>query len=613
MSKKSCQGNHPRIPLEYKGIQVNCCKFTRCENFGLTPEKAQETELFKEYNKNKLNRQVRDKDPFYKITGKRNKISSIKCLSCEVTNQNSSTSNQIIYVLKSNKAVHQELDRISSYLTEVGTACINPDCHSHETSTYNIIKRGKTAKGTQRYRCNDCKTSFTGKANQRRHDRSEIDKIFFKLLVAKVPLRQIKFILDMSMGMIYRRLDFIHQQCLAFVADRERQLYQSKSYERMYLCTDRQVHKSNWTNRKEKYNCEFYGIGTADSKSGYVLGFHFNYDVSMNPKIIEAEAGEIEDYKQLRHNREYARLWLKSDFKESSSAKNNERKELAGSIEEFINIKTKEGIEDEFMSSENLEKTTDIPVKGMEVHNEYTMVAHFLLIKKLTKNVDKTRFYLDLDVGMKTWYIAAFKEEIAQGDSDGFLVTMEKDMTVDNKQAYVFDAKQEISKFCGRKYSTLTYQELYRVVNDMIIKNMESPHIPPKSVDAWVKNPMPSMSEPDKRISSFTNIDRYDLEHQANLYRKGSLHAIDRFFMQIRRRVNMFERPFSSGSNQGRLWNGYSPYNPDMYQKLGDVFRVFYNYCQLSEKYNDTPAMRLGLAKGVVDIEKIIYFKKYNK
>ncbi|MCP4985653.1 MAG: hypothetical protein GY928_06155 [Colwellia sp.] len=71
MSKKSCQGNHPRIPLEYKGIQVNCCKFTRCENFGLTPEKAQETELFKEYNKNKRNRQVRDKDPFYKISGKK--------------------------------------------------------------------------------------------------------------------------------------------------------------------------------------------------------------------------------------------------------------------------------------------------------------------------------------------------------------------------------------------------------------------------------------------------------------------------------------------------------------------------------------------------------------
>ena len=81
--------------------------------------------------------------------------------------------------------------------------------------------------------------------------------------------------------------------------------------------------------------------------------------------------------------------------------------------------------------------------------------------------------------------------------------------------------------------------------------------------------------------------------------------------MQIRRKVYMFERPFSSGSNQFRVWNGYSPYNPAMYQKLADIFRVFYNYCQLSKKYKQTPAMRLGLAKGPVDIEKIIYYKKY--
>lgn len=612
MSKKSCQKKHPRIPREFKGIQVNCCKFTRCANFGLTPEKAEQTDLHKEYNKKNLNRQVREKDPFYKISGKRNKISSIKCLNCEKINLSSETSNQFIYVMKSNVAVHEEFERISSYLKEVGSVCSNPRCTSHETQSYNIKKRGKTAKGIQRYYCNDCHKSFTGKPTQRIHERSEINKTFFKLLVAKTPLRQIKFILDMNMGMIYRRLDFIHQQCLAFVADRERQLFESNSYDRLYLCTDRQVHKSNWTNRKEKYNCEFYGIGTADIKSGYVLAFNFNYDASMNPEKTEAQADEIQDNKELRHNRKFARLWLKSDFKESSNAKTQKEKQLAGSMEDFIDIKTQEGFDDEEQSSENLHTTTHIPVKGMEVHNEYTMAAHFYLIKKLTKNATKTRFYLDLDTGMKTWYIAAFKEEIANGNSDGFLVTVEKDMTVDNKQSCVLEAQKEITKFCDHSYSSLTSKELKRVVKEIIMLNMKSPYIPPKSIDKWIKNPMPSMSEPDKRISSFTNIDRYDLEHQANLYRKGSLHAIDRFFMQIRRRVNMFERPYQSASNQGRVWNGYSPYNPEMYQKLADIFRVFYNYCQLSPKYKSTPAMRIGLAKGLVDIEKIIYFKKYN-
>ena len=54
-------------------------------------------------------------------------------------------------------------------------------------------------------------------------------------------------------------------------------------YEGMYLCTDRQVHISNWTNRKEKQNCEFYAIGTADLSISYVLAYNFNYDASIQP------------------------------------------------------------------------------------------------------------------------------------------------------------------------------------------------------------------------------------------------------------------------------------------------------------------------------------------
>lgn len=41
---------------------------------------------------------------------------------------------------------------------------------------------------------------------------------------------------------------------------------------------------------------------------------------------------------------------------------------------------------------------------------------------------------------------------------------------------------------------------------------------------------------------------------------------------------------------------------------LLDVFRVYYNYC-LKGQDGKTPAMRLGLAKCVVTLEDIIYFK----
>jgi hypothetical protein len=45
-----------------------------------------------------------------------------------------------------------------------------------------------------------------------------------------------------------------------------------------------------------------------------------------------------------------------------------------------------------------------------------------------------------------------------------------------------------------------------------------------------------------------------------------------------------------------------------MIGKLLDIFRVFYNYVETG-KDGQTPAMRLGLAKGKVDVEDIIYYQ----
>ena len=79
----------------------------------------------------------------------------------------------------------------------------------------------------------------------------------------------------------------------------------------------------------------------------------------------------------------------------------------------------------------------------------------------------------------------------------------------------------------------------------------------------------------------------------------------------------MLERPITTRT-AGMTWHGYSPYNPTIVQKLLDIFRVHYNYCKTEEKARvgsggmrlpkRTPAMKLGLAKGVVRIEDILYF-----
>lgn len=125
--------------------------------------------------------------------------------------------------------------------------------------------------------------------------------------------------------------------------------------------------------------------------------------------------------------------------------------------------------------------------------------------------------------------------------------------------------------------------------------------------DKWLTHPFPNMSEPERAACYLTDYGDYTTNDLAVLYKKASLHAIDNFFMQVRRRLSILERPIVSSSNAGRKWYGYSAYNPATIVKILGIFRVFYNYC-LANQQGQTPAMRLGLAKGRVALEDIIYF-----
>jgi hypothetical protein len=125
--------------------------------------------------------------------------------------------------------------------------------------------------------------------------------------------------------------------------------------------------------------------------------------------------------------------------------------------------------------------------------------------------------------------------------------------------------------------------------------------------DRWLDHPLPTMSEPEKAVACLTDLGDYDEDHQAWLYNKASLHGVDSFFNQVRRRLSLLERPIHSKSNRGRVWNGYSPYNPSNVAKVLDIMRTVHNYI-LTGNDGKTPAERLGLAQAPLDYEDIIYF-----
>ncbi len=85
------------------------------------------------------------------------------------------------------------------------------------------------------------------------------------------------------MDTIYRKIDFIYEQCSKFLEAREARLLRGMTLPKMYIAVDRQFYVINWRVRKDKRNIILYGIASADNGSGYVFSNNINYDVSLDP------------------------------------------------------------------------------------------------------------------------------------------------------------------------------------------------------------------------------------------------------------------------------------------------------------------------------------------
>lgn len=260
---------------------------------------------------------------------------------------------------------------------------------------------------------------------------------------------------------------------------------------------------------------------------------------------------------------------------------------------------------DNVEASELVALSQMLPNKGMQVHSDYTMYGHFFHLHSLLGGVEKIRFFLDQDSGIRAACLSAFQKEVSNRVCDAFYVRINKTYTVDKKRQVLADSRK-VFKREKIGHPELTDNEIKLLLIKQRMDNMTGMG---KWKDMWLSHPFPNMSEPEKAICYLTDYHDYDEDHKAWLYNKASMHGIDCFFMQIRRRLSLLERPISTASSTGRVWYGYSPYNPAVIEKLLDIFRVYYNYC-LVGKGKQTPAMRIGLAKGSVPLENIIYFNK---
>ena len=441
-----------------------------------------------------------------------------------------------------------------------------------------------------------------------RHRKPHKNAAIFRLLVNKVPFRRICEVEGITLSTLYRKIDFIHRQCIAFAAARERNL-PSTPLARLYIGVDRQDYMINWSDADDRRNIIFRAVGSADNATGYVLGLHLNFDPSLNPDHIERDAIVSGDYDVKPAYRRYARLWLRRDYIEAIKKARAQRGGTPlGLLKERIAATYQDAdARDDIEVPDVLDDDLALPRDGMQVRGEYTMYGHFFFLRKLLDMTEKVRFFLDQDSAFRAACLSAFPDRIKEGRCDAFYVRINSEATVDQKRQILADNRRHMEAMKqmhpdlkdGQVKLLMLKEKMAHVVN---IGRWQ---------DRWVEHPFPNMGEPEKAMCYLTNIHNYDEDHLAWLYNKASLHAIDRFFMQVRRRLSLLERPISSSASPGRRWFGYGPYKPVMVGKLLDIFRVFYNFVEVG-KNKQTPAMRLGLAKGKVTVEDIVYYQPEN-
>lgn len=126
------------------------------------------------------------------------------------------------------------------------------------------------------------------------------------------------------------------------------------------------------------------------------------------------------------------------------------------------------------------------------------------------------------------------------------------------------------------------------------------------STEAGADFAVSGINEVQKMVSFITSTYGYTMRNKAFLAKMATLAPIDSFFNQVRRRIQVLERPIHSQSNRNRVWRGHSPYSPEQIKKKLQIFRCYRNFV-LKGKDGQTPAEKLGIALGPVEIRRILY------
>jgi hypothetical protein len=342
--------------------------------------------------------------------------------------------------------------------------------------------------------------------------------------------------------------------------------------DRLGIAVDRQEHVLNWSSQFDRRVTKMGAVASADTATGYVFGLHLDYDPRYDVHDLELAAQACGDPARRPPFRRYARVFLPFETAPEQS-------------------------------DDPLPEDSRLPSRGVRVHSPYTIYAHFFYLKSLLAGASNLHFYLDRDPGLHGGCFAAFGPEVRQGAVEAFWVRIDKSLTVDEKKLRLAASEAALAKAAA----ALPSKRRIDVAKHVLLESIKAPEYRALPVlKRWVPHPMPNMGEPAKMMCYLS--DRGDLDPKvlADYLLDVRMNALDRFFMQVRRRLSVLERPIASPSSN-RRWHGYAVYNPTVVMRLLEIFRVTYNVALVGED-GKTPAMRLGLANRPMTLKDIIEY-----
>lgn len=489
-------------------------------------------------------------------------------------------------VLYSNLAIAQEVERFNPDLRRITSAsCSHHGCSSAGYSVgqnpHLYYMHGTTRSGEPRYRCKECGRTFSCGAPIRKQRRPELNREVLSLVVNKVPMRRICEVLNIHPATLYNKIGYLSEVATQLTLKYEAKLASGEVRpSRAYISVDRQDHLLNWGSQLDRRYTTLGAIGAVENSSGYVLAMQLTFDPEFDPQDVEADAIARGDYDIARPYRHYARLWLRKDY---SHLTNEDSDNPTVSV-------------DAKLASDESKP----PPQGMQVHLGAMQYGLFFYLKTLLHGIERIRFFLDRDPGLDSACLAAFAKQITERQVDVFVLQNGgKDLTVDKKKHKIAHANKELERFA----QSINIPTVESVRHQFVIHRLKL-HLAQGGAPMPFEFPLADMAEPSKLIKYLTDFQDYEIDHLARLYMMATLRGIDRFFMQVRRRLSILERPIATANSARRAWHGYAAYSPVVAQQVLQIFRAYYNYTLVGED-GKTPAMRLGLIDHPIAIETL--------